>query len=234
MKIRHLGMRIFTFVFVLLLPCLLNANIDEQNVNPVINQHYRGALFQDWVGVFERSGREVYDQRNAVVDALKLKPGMDIADIGAGTGFYSLLFARAVGAGGSVFAVDVTDDFILNINRRAREQNLKNIFGVLSNQKDTLLAPDSIDLAFVCDTYHHFEYPQTMLASIHTALRPGGKLVIIDFRKQIGISSSWVMSHVRADEGDVIKEIEKAGFRLESRSELLKSNYFLWFVKTEK
>jgi len=207
------------------------ALVDEQNVNPGINRHYQGTTFHRWVDVFERSGREVYDQRHAVVQALKLRPGMDVADIGAGTGFYSLLFAGAVGATGNVFAVDVTEDFIFNIDRRAREQKLKNIHGVLSHQKDTLLAPQSIDLAFVCDTYHHFEYPQTMLASIHRALRPGGKLVIIDFRKQPGVSSDWVMSHVRSDKQTVIREIEQAGFRFASETNLLESNYFLWFSK---
>ncbi len=70
-----------------------------------------------------------------------------------------------------------------------------------------------------------------MLTSIHRALRPGGKLVIIDFRKQAGLSSAWVMSHVRSDKQTVIKEIEQAGFQFESESNLLKSNDFLWFVK---
>ena len=207
------------------------AKIDEENFNPEINRHYQGAEFADWVGVFEQAGREVYDQRHAVVKALKLQPGMDIADIGAGTGFYTLLFARAVGSNGNVFAVDITKDFIFNIQRRAHEENLKNIHGVLNNQKDTLLAPNSIDLAFVCATYHHFEYPQTMLASIHRALRPGGKLIIIDFHKQAGISSAWVMSHVRSDKSTVIQEIEQAGFQFQSESELLKANFFLWFEK---
>ena len=225
---------LFTLLFVLIEIIWVEfalANIDEQNVNPEINRHYQGAAFQKWVGVFERAGREVYDQRHAVVQALQLRPGMDIADIGSGTGFYSLLFAKTVGKSGNVFAVDVTDDFIFNINRRAREQNLKNIHAVLSHQKSTLLAPESIDLAFICATYHHFEFPQTMLASIHHALRPGGKLVIIDFRKQAGVSSAWVMSHVRSDKQTVIKEIKQAGFRYESESDLLKSNYFLWFIK---
>ena len=219
----------------LLLLCeLAHANVDEQNVNPDINRHYQGAVFQEWIGVFERPGREVYDQRAEVVKALQLRSGMDIADIGAGTGFYSLLFAQEVGSSGHVFAVDVTEDFVLNINRRAREHNLKNIHSVLSNQTDTLLAPDSIDMAFVCDTYHHFEYPQTMLVSIRRALRPGGKLIIIDFRKISGVSSSWVMSHVRTDKQTVINEIEQAGFKFQKESDLLKTNYILWFTKTDK
>jgi ubiquinone/menaquinone biosynthesis C-methylase UbiE len=207
------------------------ANVSEQNVNPGINQHYVGATYQEWVKIFERDEREVYNQRHTVMKALKLRPSSDVADIGAGTGFYSLLFAKAVGATGNVFAVDITEDFILNINRRAREQNLKNIHAVLSSQKDTLLAPQSIDLAFVCATFHHFEYPKSILASIHRALRPGGKLVIIDFRKQVGLSSEWVMSHVRLDKKTVIKEIEQTGFKFESELNILKSNYFLWFVK---
>ena len=126
------------------------------------------------------------------MQALALKQGMDVADIGAGTGFYSLLFAERVGNSGNVYAVDVTDDFVRNIKRRAAENNFNNIQAVLSKQKDTQLNSDSIDMAFVCNTYHHFEYPQAMLASIHRALRPGGTLVIIDYRKQAGTSSSWV------------------------------------------
>lgn len=207
---------------------------DKENANPGINRHYEGTTHQEWVGVFENDGREVYEQRHAVVKALQLKPGLDVADIGAGTGFYSLLFANEVGPTGKVFAVDIAEDFLNGINRLAKEQNLKNIHTVLSNQKDTLLKPISIDLAFVCATYHHFEYPKTTLASIHRALRPGGKLVIIDFRKQAGLSSDWVMSHVRSDKHAVIKEIEPTGFKFESETEILESNYFLWFKKSSR
>ncbi|MDH5601868.1 MAG: methyltransferase domain-containing protein [Gammaproteobacteria bacterium] len=203
----------------------------EDNVNPGINQNYQGTTFNEWVGIYENDGREVYSERHAVVKELQLKPGLDVADIGAGTGFYSFLFAKEVGPTGKVFAVDITKDFLTNINRIAKEQKLKNIHTILSNQKDTLLEPGSIDLAFVCATYHHFEYPKTTLATIHRALRPGGKLVIIDFRKQAGISSGWVMSHVRSDKHAVIKEIEATGFKYESESEILKSNYFLRFKK---
>ena len=204
---------------------------DEQNVSPGINQYYQGAQYQQWLSTFERSGREVYDRRLDVVQALQLKPEMDIADIGAGTGFYSLLFAAQLGKSGKVFAVDVTDDFVRNIERLASEQNLDNIHAVLSKQKDTHLDSNSIDMAFVCNTYHHFEYPQAMLASIDRALRPGGTLIIIDYRKQPGTSSSWVMSHVRSGKQSVIQEIEQAGFKFDSESDMLKENYFLKFVK---
>lgn len=213
--------------------CLMAIPIgaEEKNVNPGINEYYNDAEFQRWVSVFERPGREVYDKRHTIVESLDLIPGMVVADIGAGTGFYTHLFAEAVGDSGKVYAVDISENFIENILRIAKKQGLKNIEGIISTPTSAGLAPASIDLAFICDTYHHFEYPQTMLASIHKSLRPGGKLVIIDFRKQPGVSSGWVMSHVRANEVTVIKEVEAAGFRLVAQQDLLLSNYFLTFVK---
>lgn len=224
-------MKNFIFVSGLLL-LIFPAYAKEQNVSPGINQHYEGAQYQQWFSTFERPGREVYDRREDIVQALQLKAGMDVADIGAGTGFYSLLFAQKVGSSGKVFAVDITDDFVRNIKRRAAENKLENIHAIISEQKDTRLDANSIDLAFVCNTYHHFEYPQAMLASIGRALRSGGTLVIIDYRKQPATSSPWVMSHVRPDKQTVINEIEQAGFKLQSEPMTLTENFFLSFVKT--
>ena len=220
-------------IILLMLFVVASAHAAEQNINPGINRHYHDASFERWVRTFERPGREVYDKRHDVVRALGLKPGMDVADVGAGTGFYSLLFAQTIGPRGKVYAVDITKDFIRNILRRADETGLKNIHGILSNQTETRLPPASVDLVFVCATYHHFEYPQTMLASMHRALRPGGQLVIIDFRKQAGVSSAWVMSHVRGNKQAVIKEVEQAGFKFHAESPVLKTNYFLRFEKAD-
>ena len=205
----------------------------EQNVSPGINNYYYDAEFEHWVSVFERPGREVYDRRHDIVTALQLKPGMTVADIGAGTGFYTHLFAKQVGSTGKVYAVDISGNFIQNILPAAKAQGLNNVEGIVSNQQTTNLPPGSVDLAFVCDTYHHFEYPQTMLASIHQALRPSGQLIIIDFRKKHGVSSGWVMSHVRANETAVISEVESAGFRLTEKSQLLDENFFLIFTKSD-
>ena len=228
-------MKYFVLSFCLLLSYgFTPVHADEENVSPGINRHYQGAEYQQWLSTFEWSGREVYDRRHDVLKVLQLKPGLDIADIGAGTGFYSLLFAQQVGKSGNVFAIDVTEDFVSNIKRRAEENNLHNIQAIHSEQKDTRLEPASIDIAFVCNTYHHFEYPQAMLASIYRALRPGGTLVVIDYRKQAGTSSSWVMSHVRHGKQLVIDEIEQGGFKFQSESNILKENYFLRFLKVDR
>ncbi len=201
----------------------------EENVNPGINRHYQDPDFERWQSTFERSGREVYDYRHEIVAALALERGMRIADVGAGTGLFTRLFARQVGESGKVYAVDIAENFVENVVRTSREQGLNNVEGVVNDQRSTRLPEQSVDRIFLSDTYHHFEYPGAMLASIHRALRSGGKLAIIDFRKQPGRSSSWVMSHVRANKDQVIDEVTAAGFELERDLPMLEENYFLIF-----
>ena len=203
----------------------------ESNVNPGINANYRNPDYQRWVNIFERPGREVFDRRREILEATAVKPGMIVADIGAGTGLFTRLFSQRVGPEGRVIAVDISQTFIDNILRTADQQGLSNIEGVVNTDRDAALPARSVDLVFLCDTYHHFEYPQTMLDSIHRALRPGGALVIIDFRSIPGHSSPSVMGHVRAGREVVRQEVEAAGFRLTENRDFLRINYFLRFVK---
>jgi ubiquinone/menaquinone biosynthesis C-methylase UbiE len=203
----------------------------EQSVRPGINRNFEHPNWQQWVTVFERPGREVYEQRHAIVAASAVHPGMDVADIGAGTGLFTRLFARAVAPGGTVYAVDIADAFIGNILRTCREQGLTNVRGIVNTPRTAGLPENSIDLAFVTDTYHHFEYPQSMLASIRRALRTGGRLIIIDFRRDPRFSPRWVMQHVRGDRERTIREVQAAGFRLIDDKPLLRTDYFLVFRK---
>ena len=203
----------------------------ENSVRPGINRQYENPEFEQWVRTFERPGREIYDRRYSIVEATGVKPGMAVADVGAGTGLFTLLFAPRVEPGGRVIAVDISEVFLRNVLRRARARGAHNVEGVVNAATDVFLPAESIDLAFLCDTYHHFEYPQRMLASIHQALRPGGTMVVIDFRRIPGLSSPWVMQHVRAGRQSVVKEIESAGFRLIGEENFLRGNYFLRFEK---
>lgn len=206
---------------------------EEQSVRPGINRYYENPNWQQWVNTFERQGREVYDKRHAIVEASGVSPGMVVADIGAGTGLFTRLFAERVGAEGRVYAVDISQPFIENILISARDQGFTNVEGVVNNHKDVALPPDSIELAFMVDTYHHFEYPASMLASIHKSLSSGGRLIVIDFRRDPQHSSRWVMGHVRAGKDLVIDEITKAGFRLIDDKALLRTNYYLVFSKLD-
>jgi predicted methyltransferase len=223
-----------TLAWCLSLPAVPYADLQadaEQSVSPGINSYYRDPDWQQWVNTFERPGREVYDRRHAIVDASGVRPGDVVADIGAGTGLFTRLFAERVGPGGRVYAVDISDTFIKNIMRAAKHHGYTNIEGVVNNDRDVLLPAASIDTAFLVDTYHHFEYPVSMLSSIHASLKPGGILIIIDFRRDPRHSSRWVMGHVRAGKDTVVEEITQAGFRLIDDKPLLRTNYFLVFSK---
>jgi predicted methyltransferase len=209
--------------------CLAGFAAAEQNASPGINRLYQDPDVTQWVGVFERDGREVWDRRHDILRTLDLQPGMAVADVGAGTGFFSLLMAEQVGPDGRVYAVDIARNFVDAIEARADDAGLENVVGIVNDQQGVGLPPDSVDLVFVSDTYHHFEYPMTTLASIHEALRPGGRLVIIDFIREPGFSSPWVLGHVRAGEAVVRGEIEAAGFRLHDRPDFMRTQYFLRF-----
>jgi predicted methyltransferase len=135
----------------------------DQSVRPGVNQQYHNADFERWVAVFERPGREVFDRRHRILGAAGLRAGMAVADIGAGTGLFTRLFSPAVGSQGKIYAVDITAEFVANIERLVHEWGLDNIETIRNTPTDVMLPEHSIELAFVCDTYHHFEYPHKML-----------------------------------------------------------------------
>lgn len=216
----------------LVLAGLLSATAFAQTgADPSVNQPYQAPRFEQWVQRFERPGREVYDQREQILEASGVERGMDVADIGAGTGLFTLLFAERVGEDGTVYAVDISRPFVERLGERVREQGLNNVRTVVNTQRSAGLPADSVDLAFLSDTYHHFEYPAQMLASIREALRAGGELVVIDFRREPGISSHWILQHVRAGKDEVIAEITAEGFELVDEPDFLRDNYFLRFRK---
>jgi ubiquinone/menaquinone biosynthesis C-methylase UbiE len=214
-----------------LVSALLSGQACGQGASPDINAPYRNPNYEQWRSRFETESREVYARRHAIVAEAKTQPGMAVADIGAGTGLFTRLFAARVGGGGRVYAVDIAKAFVEGNLRRAREEGLENVIGIESTQQDTGLAAATIDLAFICDAYHHFAQPQAMLASIRRALRPGGTLVVIDFERIPGVSPEWILKHVRAGKEEFRAEIEAAGFRFVEEVKLMRENYFLKFSR---
>ena len=207
----------------------------EESVKPGINRPYLDAELKvdDWLKRFEVESREVFHGRKAILKACGIRPGMRVADIGAGTGLFTRMFAQAVGPDGWVYAVDIAPAFLGHIHARAKQEGQANISTILCPQDSVGLPPESIDLAFVCDVYHHFEYPRSTMASLVKAMKPGATLVVIDFIRIEGVSSDWVFGHVRAGEEVFRKEIEDAGLEFKERIELpeVKDNYILRFVK---
>jgi len=203
----------------------------EQSVKPGINDSWVDPDLDRILSLLEREDRSIYKYRHAIVAALGLEPGMHAADVGSGTGFLTLLMAREVGPNGRVYAEDIAQQPLDFITERATEQGLGNLETVLGTHRSTNLKPASVDLLLACDAYHHFEYPEDMLASIRQALRRDGRFVIIDFERVNGLTNDFFMGHVRAGKGTFTDELRDAGFELEKEIRLMKGQYFLVFRK---
>jgi ubiquinone/menaquinone biosynthesis C-methylase UbiE len=177
-----------------------------------LNRPFQAPDVAGFAARFETESREVFANRDAIVASLGLKPGMAVADVGAGTGAFTLPIARAVGASGTVFAADISPEFVRHIAERTEKDGLANVVPVVCTQRSARLPARSVDLVFLCDTYHHFEHPADSLASIRKALRPGGSLVLIEFDRHDG-ASDFIKNHVRATPAEISREIEAAGLQ---------------------
>lgn len=130
----------------------------------------------------ERTERMEEERPDLVLSALELSPGMTVADIGAGTGYYSWRIAQRVGSGGAVYAVDVQLEMIRMLEMQMSRRGAVNVRAVLGTTIDPKLPENGLDLALMVDVYHEFEYPYEMLAATVRALRPGGRLAFVEFR----------------------------------------------------
>lgn len=214
---------------------LVQAHAQKGDPKPGINEKF---LSDDldvalWTERFEGESRQIYAQRDAIVAALELQDKQRVADIGAGTGFFSELMARAVGPNGTVWALEISPKFIEHMEERFAKAELSQIEIVESSDRSTGLAESSIDLAFICDVYHHFEDPKAMLNNLAYVIRAGGGLVIVDFERIPGQSTEFIMDHVRAGKQVFRKEIEAAGFLFKEEIEIegLEDNYILRFTR---
>lgn len=201
--------------------------------DPKINEPFRRPDVKAFIKKFESDEREVFKRRTEIVASLGLKPGMTVADVGAGTGLFTRLFAEKVGTTGRVYAVDIAPRFLAHIAAEARKHGHPQVAAVQGTQVSCNLPGESVDVAFMCDVYHHLENPEKSLLSIREALKPGGKFVVIDFDRVEGKSDDFVLKHVRASKDVFQNEIEAAGFRrIPSKdAPALKENFLFQFEK---
>jgi len=139
-----------------------------------------------WQGAawLEREEREREERTDLLLTELALKPGMDVADVGAGTGYITRRMAERIGPQGTAYAVDVQPEMLRMLESTARRAGLKNIKPVLAKASDVQLPAASVDLAIMVDVYHELEFPHEVLASIVRALRPGGRVVFVEYRAE--------------------------------------------------
>ena len=179
----------------------------------------------DWL---EREEREMEENTSLLLKNLAVKPGMVIADIGAGSGYHSALLSKMVGSG-KVFAVDVEPEMIAYLNERINQEKLSRIVPVLSTEQRLYLPENTIDMMLLVDVYHEFSYPYEMALSMLAALKPGGKLVLVEFRSEdptVPIKTIHKMSEVQA-----IKEFKAAGFIFDKNIDNLPWQHCMVFTK---
>ena len=155
-----------------------------------------------------------------LIAAIGIKPGMTVVDLGTGIGAFLPYLSEAVGPQGRVIAEDIFPDFLEKAKQRARDKGLKNVEFVLGSDADPKLPAGAADVVLTIDVYHHFDYPDKMLAAIGKALKPGGRFVITDMHKSAtAMPNGRALQHIRLSADDVVKEVESNGWRLITRRE---------------
>lgn len=205
---------------------VLSALALQQNPSPGT-----GTL-QQKIARYERPDRDEWQMPDEVIRALGVKAGMVVADIGAGSGYFTRRFARAVAPDGKVFAVDIDAEILEYLKGEAERQKLTTISIVVSREDDPLLPDDSVDLAFLCDTAHHIGERVSFYRKLLRAVKKGGRMAIIDFPPEA--NAKGFCPHPRDEllsPEQVIREAEQAGFTLIERFTFLPRQYFLLFEK---
>jgi ubiquinone/menaquinone biosynthesis C-methylase UbiE len=181
----------------------------------------------DWL---DREEREREEQPEKAIAELNLKPGMFVGDVGAGTGFYSIRVARAVAPSGVVYANDIQPGMLEKLNANATAQSVGNVVTILGTESDPRLPLGKLDLVLLVDVYHEFSRPQRMLDRIRESLKPNGRLVLLEFRKEdptVPIRPEHKMSveEVRA-------EVTPQGYRFEKVVDTLPWQHIIFFRKS--
>lgn len=181
-----------------------------------------------WVEEFENAERDAQQKPDEVVRALNLSPGDVVADIGAGTGYFTRRFAKAVGDNGIAYAVDLEPNMLKYVGERAEKDGQPNIVPVFATTSSPMLAPNSVDLFFICNTIHHIGARNKYYAVLARDLRPGGRLAIVDFYKDAELAEGPPKA-MRIAKQSLIDEVTAAGFRLVEDHDFLTVQYFLVF-----
>lgn len=207
---------------------LVSAQLAQQ-----VNQTYQTPEGRKQVAAnLGASDRDARQKPGDLVKAMGLKPGMTVADVGTGIGYMLPYLSRAVTATGQVIAEDIFDDFLAAARVEATNQQLINVTFVKGTEKDPALPEGEADQVLVLDAYHHFDYPESMLAGIYKALKPDGKLIIVEYYKSAAaMPNNNGLTHIRLDKPDVIKEVEANHFRLVSEREQIKDSQYMLILE---
>src|SRR6516164_4520883 len=202
----------------------------QPGVHPLTGRHIAGVCgagpCATWL---ERPEREQEENPDGALDALNLKPGMVVADVGAGTGYMSLKLAKRVGSNGKVYAEDVQPEMLDQVRANAAKAKLANIQTVQGSFTDPMLPRGQMDLILLVDVYHEFSEPQKMLQGIRDALKPDGRLVLLEYRKED--PNIPILAEHKMSVAEVKTELEAEGFVLGPVIETLPRQHILILTK---
>ena len=193
-----------------------------------IKRERPGKLFSpSKIPLLEDTGRDAWQKPEEILNALNIKKGQTIADIGAGSGYLTVKISERVGATGTIYAADIQQEMLDYISKRLAEKGIKNVTLVLGTMDDPKLPPNSLDIAILLSTYHEIAQPVDFVKKIKLALKPQGILAILEFSDESPIGPPI---QVRLPEDLVINELKQAGFTLSQRHTfILPYQYFLIF-----
>lgn len=184
------------------------------------------------VKMFEGAERDTWQKPDEVMTHLQLRTGDVVVDIGAGTGYFTRRFAAAVGPQGKAIGLDIEPTMVTHMNTEAQKHAVANLTARQVPPNDPQLAPQSIDVVFICDTYHHMQDRVAYARLLATALKPSGRVVIVDFHKRdlpLGPPIEWKLTP-----DAVTEEFRQAGFQLARSVDFLPYQYFLEFTRSPK
>ena len=187
--------------------------IAQANTHPVSGRRIANVMGHEGAAWLERSEREAEEAPTRAIAALEVRPGQVVADVGAGSGYYAMLLSKAVGAGGRVYATDIQPEMLALIKKKLESTRTSNVEVVLGTSTESRLPDRAIDLALMVDVYHELAQPQAFLRSLKRALKPDGRLVLIEFRKE----TAWVP--IREEHKMTVREarleLEHEGYRFD-------------------
>lgn len=210
---------LFILLLVLATPALAQA--------PHSHQHSFGDA-DKWAKVFDDPERDAWQKPHAVIEALALKPDAVVADLGAGTGYFAMRLAHMVSKG-RVYGVDLEPKMVKYLAERAKKEGLKNLSAVQGTPSDAKL-PAKVDLVLLVDVYHHIDAREAYFGKLAAALKPGGRVAIIDFNASSKVGPP-VRERMTAEQ--VQAEMGKAAYRLAAHHDFLPNQYFLVFERSK-
>lgn len=210
---------------------LLPGVLEAQRRHPVSGRILAPVMGVAGAGWLERSEREQEEAPSRAIDALDLKPGMVVADIGAGSGYYTSRIARRIGPAGRVYATDIQPGMLQLLDQRIKSEGLTNVTTVLGGMDDPKLPPASIDLAIMVDVYHELQQPQLFVQRLKEAFKPGGRLVLLEFRKED--PTVPILEVHKMSVAEVKAELEAEGFTLDRVIDVLPWQHII-VLRTQK